>query len=307
MRGIVFALVTCATAIPYRLLAQSALLSALEGSVPAPVAGSTTGAWSAGLPGLWLDPTSAPRATGAFFSFYQSSYASVQVYHAAVAFRLGPRWLLTYGQSDIPNLFDSSLTNADPTLSSLQARALWGGLDATGTIGSLAGSVGLALAEDDNVGDFHSSTVARVALRVSPFPWGSAGLRVARGVGGSLSAEPAGRVQLDAAASRNLGDVTVSLGAGVVRGALWRYAETKNGFGFAAVVTVASRLSLGVGAARYATGFGATSYEWDRSAVAALRVSTVHLGVRYTSTRLGVGSGYGISIGYEAHSSISTP
>ncbi len=294
-----------AAAVPSTLVAQSALLSAIEGSAPAPIVEPTVASLSVGLPGLWFDPTSAPRATGAFFSIHRSSYAAVQVYHAGLAFRLGPRWSLAYGQSEIPDLFDTSLTNIDPGLSSLRARALWGALDATETIGSFAGSVGVGLAEDDNVGDFQSSTVARVAMRLSPLDGVSVGLRVARGIGGSLPAEPAGRVQLDAAASRNLGDVTVSFGAGAARGALWHYAETRNGFGVAALVTVASRLSLGVGAGRYTTGFGATTHEWDRSAVAALRVSSVHVAVRYTSTKLGAGSGYGASIGYEPGSSLT--
>src|SRR2546425_7349291 len=132
---------------------------------------------------------------------------------------------------------------------------------------------------------------------LAPRVGASGGWGPARGLEGPLPAEPAGRVQLDAAASRNWGDVTVSFGAGAARGALWHYAETRNGFGVAALVTVASRLSLGVGAGRYTTGFGATTHEWDRSAVAALRGSSVHVAVRYTSTKLGAGSGYGVSIG----------
>ena len=38
---------------------------------------------------------------------------------------------------------------------------------------------------------------------------------------------------------------------------------------------------------------------------AALRVSSVHVAVRYTSTKLGAGSGYGASIGYEPGSSLT--
>ena len=124
-----------AAALPSTLVGQSALLSAIEGSVPAPVVEPLVASFSVGLPGLWFDPTSAPQATGAFFSMYQSSYASVRVYHTAMAFRLGPRWSLAYGQSEIPDLFDTSLTNIDPGLSSLRARALWGALDATEEIG----------------------------------------------------------------------------------------------------------------------------------------------------------------------------
>lgn len=206
------------------LAAQSAPLSAIEGSVPAPVAERAV-TLPVGLQGLWLDRTSALRATGAFFSIYQSSYASVRLYHAAVAFRTGPCWSLTYGQSEIPDLFDTSLTNIDPGLSSLRARALWGALDATQSFGSFAASIGIGLAEDDNVGDLRSSTVRRVALRVTPLPNISMGLRSARGIGGSLPADRGGRVQIDATLSRSLGDVAVSLGAGVVRGAVWRYVD----------------------------------------------------------------------------------
>jgi hypothetical protein len=176
---------------------------------------------------------------------------------------------------------------------------VWGALDATETLGPLAASVGLGLAEDDNVGDLQSSTVGRIALRMSPRAGLSAGVRAARGIGGSIPGEPAGQVQFDAAARRRFGDVTVDLGAGAGRGALWRYAETRDGLGLAALVTVASRLTLGVGAGRYATRFGATSYEWERSAVGAIQVATIHVAVRYTASKLGAGSGYGVSIGYE--------
>jgi hypothetical protein len=275
------------------LVAQSALLSAIEGSAPPPI----------GLPGIWLDPTTDPRATGAFFSVYQSSYAALHVYHGAVAFRAGPRWSLTYGQSEIPDLFDSSLTNVDPGLSSLRAQAFWGALDATAGPRWLIGSAGVAFARDENVGDVRNSTVGRVALRMSPLRAVTVGLRSARVIGGSLPAERAGRLQADVAAGRVWDDVAVLIRASATHGSLWRYAETRDGFGFAGMATVASRLSVGVGAGRYATAFGATTHEWDRSAVAALRVGGVQLAVRYTSTRVGAGSGYAVSMAYEA----STP
>jgi hypothetical protein len=278
-------------ALPSALVAQSALLSAIEGTAPPPI----------GLPGIWLDPTSAPpRATGAFFSTYQSSYAAVRLYHAGVAFRAGPRWSLAYGQSEIPDLFDSTLTHIDPGLSNLRAQALWGALDATTGPRWLTGSAGLAFARDENVGDVRTSTIARMALRISPWRTVTVGLRTARAIGGSLPAEPAGSIQADAAAGRMWGTVAVFVGGAVTRGSLWRYGETRDGFRFGGSATVASRLTVAIGAGRYATAFGATTHEWDRSAVAALRVATVRLAVGYTSTRVGAGSGYAVSLAYEA-------
>jgi len=162
-----------------------------------------------------------------------------------------------------------------------------------------AGSVGLAFAEDDDVGDLHGSTVGRVALRAHPGAGVSVGFRAARGVGGSLAAEPGGQIGVDGSVTRRLGDVDVALAAGVAHGALWRYAETRNAFGFGGLATVASRLSLGVGVCRYTTAFGAERYEWERSVTAALRVASVRVAARYTSSRIGAGSGYGVSIGYE--------
>jgi len=160
-----------------------ALLSAVEGSAPAPVVEPTAGVFPAGVAGLWSDPTNSPRVTGAFFGVYQASRASFRIYHAAVAFRWGPRWSVTYGQSEIGNLFDTSLTNIDPGLASLQARALWGSFDGTVSWRRLSGSVGIGLAGDDNVGDVQSSTTARVHLRVSPLRGVSIGVRTARAIG----------------------------------------------------------------------------------------------------------------------------
>ena len=67
-----------AAAVPSTLVAQSALLSAIEGSAPAPIVEPTVASLSVGLPGLWFDPTSAPRATGAVVAavFVESQPAS---------------------------------------------------------------------------------------------------------------------------------------------------------------------------------------------------------------------------------------
>lgn len=295
-------LVAYISAAPRALDAQSGLLTAIEGSAPAPVLEPTAGVFSFGLSGLWFDPTISPRTTGAFFGVYQATYASVRVYHAAIAFRAGPRWSIVYAQSEIPDLFDSSLTSADPGLASLRARAVWGALDATAAWRGLTGNLGVGLAEDDNVGDLRSSTVGRFGLRVGLWSWLSVGIRGARVVGGSVPAEASGRLQLDALATRAIGDVEWSVAIGAMRGLLWRFSETRSGFGVTTVFTVASRLDLGVGAGRYTTNFGATGSEWSRSAAAGLRVASVRVGVRYSSTQLGAGSGYGISIGYEPQS-----
>src|SRR6266705_7074129 len=71
---------------------QSTLLTALEGSPPAPTLDPTAAALTKGLAVLWADPTAEPRATGVFLGMSYGSYAAVHVFHGAVAFRLGPRW-----------------------------------------------------------------------------------------------------------------------------------------------------------------------------------------------------------------------
>ncbi len=294
------AFVLALVGVPAALPGQSALLSAVEGSAPAPVVEPTAGVFPAGVAGLWSDPTSSPRVTGAFFGVYQASRASFRIYHAAVAFRWGPRWSVAYGQSEIGNLFDTSLTNIDPGLASLQARALWGSLDGTVSWRRLSGSLGIGLAGDDNVGDVQSSTTARVYLRVSPLRGVSIGVHTARAIGGSVPNTHRGRSNLDVLVTRRGAFLGVSMAAAVSRGSFWRYAETNGGVALAALVTVASRLELGAGAGRYTTTFGATSVEWYRSAAAALYLRGIRVGVRYTGTELGAGSGYGISIGYES-------
>ena len=223
------AFVLALVGVPAALPGQSALLSAVEGSAPAPVVEPTAGVFPVGVAGLWSDPTSSPRVTGAFFGVYQASRASFRIYHAAVAFRWGPRWSLTYGQSEIGNLFDTSLTNIDPGLASLQARALWGSFDGTVSWRRLSGSVGIGLAGDDNVGDVQSSTTARVHLRVTPLRGISIGVRTARAIGGSVPNTHRGRSNVDVLVIRSGAFLGVSMAAAVSRGSFWRFAETNGG------------------------------------------------------------------------------
>src|SRR5712692_1105494 len=186
-----------------RLVAQSGQLTALEAAVPVPRVEPTAGTFSVGLAGLWTDPTTARFSTGAFFSVQQATFSRVRVFQTVLAFRWGPRWSFTYGSTELGDLFDSSLTNQDPTLASLKARAIWTGVDATVGSPHLSGSVGIAFAGDENVGDVHSSTVARAHLRVSPMNsgWLNIGVGVNRVVGGSIPAQGSGREQLDVVVS----------------------------------------------------------------------------------------------------------
>jgi hypothetical protein len=288
-------------AAPSNLAAQSSLLTALEGSAPAPVLEPAVAALTKGLAGLWSDPSVDARAVGVFFGVQRASYASVQVVHAAIAFRLGPRWSLAFASTDLGNLFDSSLTNQDPSLSSLRAQAAWGRLDATITLPRFVTSLGLALAGDDNVGVSQSSTVARVHVRITPFQTDRimVGLQGSRAVGGSMAAQPSGRRSIDLTFKRAIGASSLSIAAAASRGALWRYSETQIGYALAAQWDAHSRLGIGAALGRYSTTYGVSRWEWNRSVTASLRVGRLRLGTRYTSTRLGLGSAFGVSLGYE--------
>ncbi len=82
----------CAATMADLVSAQSTMMTALDGAVPAPTIERTTAALTRGLASVWTDPTADPHATGAFFSIHHASYTSVSVFHGAAAFRLGPRW-----------------------------------------------------------------------------------------------------------------------------------------------------------------------------------------------------------------------
>jgi hypothetical protein len=178
---------------------------------------------------------------------------------------------------------------------------LWAGADATVSLPRASVSAGLSIAGDDNVGDIHSSTVARASVRVFPFggTWLSVGVHETRVVGGSVAARRGGRASVDVTATRELGAALVALSAAASRGSLWRYSETRGGYAVAAKLIVLSRLDLGIGAGRYDVTFGTSAKEWYRSAVAGLLLGSVRANVRYTSTQLGLGSGYAVSLGYE--------
>src|SRR6266571_896784 len=297
MRGVVGAALLVAA--PAAAGAQSAHLSAIESSAPASIIEPAAGIVGSGLGGLWTDPTSAPGATGVFFDVYDATFASVQLYHAVVAARLGPRWTFTFASTEIKDLFDTSLTNQDPTLANLRARAWWLGTDATAGSQRVQGSLGLAVAGDDNVGDYHNSTVARAHVRVLPFGERfSAGVHLERVIGGSLPGVSSGRESMDLRVLIGSGTLRGSVTAAAAGGKLWRYSESEGSFGAAVRATVADRLDLGLGIGRYRTSFGAQSVAWQRSAAAGLHLGQLEMNLRYTSTAMGLGSGYAVAISY---------
>lgn len=260
-----------------------------------------TGMFNPGLGSLWSDPTSSPGTTGALFSVYRASYSSARVYHALLAFKLGPRWSTTFGSTEISNLFDTSLTNQDPSLASLRARALWAGLDATVKIRLMAAAIGLAWAGDDNVGDVHTSTVARAHLRLYPpgITGVTFGLHASKAIGGSLPSDGSGMQWVDLAWEHRGDGLSGSVVAAFSRGSLWRFSETVGGFAVAIKCRILSGFDLTTGLGHYKTSFGARSGEWSRSIAASLRIASLRAGVRFTSTRLGLGSGYAVSLSYE--------
>jgi len=280
--------------------AQSSHLNALEGSAPAGVVEPLAGVLATGVAALWIDPTAAPRSTGVFFSVHQSSYASLRVVQAIAAFRFGPRWSLAFGQSEIPNLFDTSFTSADPGLAGLHARAETAGLDATVGVGRLRTSAGVTVMRDENVGDYQSSSIGRLHARYAISSGITVGVRAARAVGGSVAAVSAGRVRLDATVARVVGAVEIQSAVAFSRGRLWRYAETGGGAAVACQATIKSVLILGGGLGWYSTTFGLQRHAAYRSASAALRLANVRVGGSFTSTGLGAGSGYAVSVGYES-------
>jgi len=288
---------------PLNLAAQSTHLSALESIAPAPVTEPTAGTFSFGLASLWLTPVGSPKATGAFFSVYRASLNQVALFQSVLAFHLGPRWSMLYGATQINNLFDTSLTNLDPTLENLRAQAQWIGIDGTvgGSMRSL--SAGLGYARDDNVGDVQNSTTARVgiSLRPSVARWLSIDAQHSRVVGGSMARARTGRQRLSFSVGREFAKTSVSFSVAVQQGQLWPYSEIRSGYGAAGIVNFgAFDFSAGIGS--YRTGYGTSLREVYESLSGAILLSHVHVGMRLTNTRLGYGSGYGVSIGFEPES-----
>jgi hypothetical protein len=291
----------CAVGVPAGAAGQSSLLTALESWSPAPTLDPTTAALTRGLAAIWTDPTGQPTAKGLFLSMSQASYASVRVFHGGVGFQLGPRWSVAYASTDLGELFDSSLTNQDPTLSSLRAQALLGRVDATFGPRRVTASVGLALAGDNNVGVLQSSTIARAHVRVRPLGTDQValGAQLSRPIGGSVPSSGKGRGSVDLTVTQSLGLSSVSVTAAASRGSLWRYSETRGGYAAALQVSFLSQLDLGVALARYASAYGASTSEWARSVTADLHLGDLRVGARYSSCRLSFGSGFGVSLGYE--------
>src|SRR5712692_243439 len=262
-----------------RLIAQSGQLTALEGAVPVPVVEPTAATFSAGLAGLWSDPTTTCLGTGAFFSVQQATFSRVRVFQAVLAFKWGPRWSFIYGSTELGDLFDSSLTSQDPTLAGLKARAIWSGADATMGSRYVSGSLGFAFAGDENVGDVHSSTIARAHLRASPMNsgWLQIGLGVSRVVGGSLPTERLGQQHVDVVVARRFGTtLSTTLSVAASRGALWRFSETRGAYGVGAQVSVLSVVDFSAGFGRYTTAYGATSHGWHSSASVGITLHRVH-------------------------------
>jgi|SRR5882762_1170126 len=295
------------SALGAHLVAQSTQLSALDGSVPAsavdPIAQLPTG-----ISGVFGDPTLSPRVTGAFLSMYNASYASVRLFQAAVGWKLGPRWSVSIASTEIGGLFDSSLTRQDPGLASLRAKATLGAIDATTGTRRIVASLGVGIAGDDNVGDRQTSTLMRAHVRLSPFGQNvSFGAHWASVVGGSVQERPGSRRGFDISISRALGPLIARVTGARQWGSLWRYSEVASGSAVAATLVVLSQVDLSVGLGRYETSYGASRYEWQRSVAAGLLLRDVRVSVRYTSTALGLGSGYGVSVAYEPQASPPTP
>ncbi len=279
---------------------QSSLLTALETSPPAPILDPIAGGPTHGLAVIWGDPTSNGEATGMFFGVLRGNYASIRVLHAGLAFRLGPRWSLSFAQADLGNLFDTSLTNQDPGLAALHARAVWGRFDGTIRLPRLTTSLGLALAGDDNVGVFQTSTVGRAHVRVFPLKGEllEIGVQASRALNGSVPVGE-GRWAIDVTLTRPIGRSQLSATVATFSGNLWRYSDTRQGSFAALRLSVLTQLELGVAMGRYSPQFGQPAAISYRAASAAIRVGNLQLATRYASTLIGIGSGLALSLSYE--------
>jgi hypothetical protein len=141
--------------------------------------------------------------------------------------------------------------------------------------------------------------ICRIDARLAATSWLSVGVHHSGVIGGSIEAASHGRQRIDLLASRRAGSLRFSLGAGVFIGSLWRFSETRSGFAMDGAVVLPSRVELGLGVARSATRFGGTNHEWSKSVTAGVHLAAIRVGVRYADTALGLGSGYGVSVGYE--------
>lgn len=280
------------------LRAQSAHLGALEGY--APLVEPTAGVPS-GLASLLRDPTLSSRSVGALVSIYRTRAFPMQAFHGVAAFRWGPRWSLAFGYTGVDQLFDSALTNQDPELADLQARAIIAGLDATIARKYAAVSVGFASAADEMIGDVRESNMVRIHTRLMPL--GSdeltLGLHWAGVTGGSLAAARGGRKQADLVLTRPFGQVRISTALAYYEGAQWRFSETVEGYAVSTRFDLFSVLHFELGASRHRTSYGADAYAWRKGIGCGLKLRSLTFDMTYNSTALDLGTGYGISIGYE--------
>lgn len=287
--------------LPGWMAGQSSLLSALEGSTPAPVLEPTATALTRGIAGLWSDPTADPQATGLFFGMSHASYASARVFHGAIGFHLGPRWSLAVASADLGNLFDTLLTNQDPALLDLRARALMGALDATISRKHASVSLGFARAADEMIGDTRSSTLMRIHARFLPFGTDelTVGVHWSGAAGGSIAPARGGRKQADVVLTRRAGPFRLATSVAYYQGAQWRFSETVRGYAVSARFEAFSVVHFDLGASRHRVAYGAESYASQRAVGFGLEMGNLTFDMRYSNTALGFGTGYGISFGYE--------
>lgn len=281
-----------------QLHAQSGHLVALEGS--APIVEPTAGVPS-GLANLFRDPTLSSRSAGALVSLYRTSAFPMQAFHGVTAFRWGPRWSLAFAYTGVDQLFDSTLTNQDPGLSDLQARAIIAALDATVARKHAAVSVGFASAADEMIGDIRGSNLVRIHARLMPLGTDelTLGLHWAGVAGGSIAPARGGRRQADLVLTRPIGRARISTALAYYEGAQWRFSETMGGYAVSTRFDLFSVLHFELGASRHRTSYGADSYAWRKGIGCGLKLHSLTFDMTYNSTTLDLGTGYGITIGYE--------
>jgi hypothetical protein len=280
------------------LRAQSTHLVALEGSAPLvePTAGIPSG-----LANLLRDPTLSAHSVGVLVGIYRTRAFGMEAFHGVTAFRWGPRWSLAFASTGVDQLFDSTLTNQDPELAALRARALIGSLDATMAHKHASLSAGVAAAADEMIGDTRGSTLVRIHARLVPLGTDelTLGLHWSGVAGGSIAPARGGRKQADLVLTRQIGRVHVSTALAYYEGAQWRFSETVEGYAISTRFDLFSVLHFELGASRHRTSYGVESYAWRKGMGCGLRLHNLTFDMTYNSSALDLGTGYGISIGYE--------
>jgi len=178
---------------------------------------------------------------------------------------------------------------------------VWARADAAINLPHVTGSVGVGFAGDDNVGVYRSSTLLRMHLRVFPFAGDrfAIGFRDARAIGGSVPERKGGRQSYDVTVTRAFSGYSLAVTAAASRGAPWRYSETQVAYAVAAQLTILSQVDVGTGLGRYRMAYGQAGWEGYGTLSMSVRVGSLRLGTRYTHTRIGLGSGFDLSLGYE--------